>query len=49
MVTSTPDRTGGSPGVSGFHDHPLAAGMIPIALAEWEITGSDDFKEIDLR
>jgi uncharacterized protein (DUF885 family) len=31
-----------------FHDRFLAAGMIPVALTEWEMTGTDIDKEFDL-
>lgn len=31
-----------------FHDQFLAAGMIPVALTEWEMTGSDMDKKFDL-
>lgn len=31
-----------------FHDQFLAAGMIPVALAEWEMAGIKSDKEIDL-
>jgi uncharacterized protein (DUF885 family) len=30
-----------------FHDQFLAAGMIPVALTEWEMTGTDIDKEFD--
>ncbi len=32
-----------------FHDQFLASGMIPVALAEWEMTGADIYKVLDLR
>ena len=31
-----------------FHDQFLAAGMIPVALAKWEMTGNHNDKEFDL-
>lgn len=48
LLAARAHQLGGNFDLGKFHDQFLAAGMIPVALTEWEMTGIDIDKDFDL-